>query len=410
MGFFRVFLLAGTVVAASLRPRDWFGPAAISIPPSQNWIGNDGPWSTFTLRVGTPAQKVDVLISTAGFETWAIAPEGCTHNDPPDCPTRRGGLFDNTASSTWQSQSHHPLGLESILGYTSSGEYGFDTVGLGWQEQGDPALSHQVVAGMAANEFYIGSFGISPGPSNLSDPSGQKSSFLVGLKQNGTIPSLSWGYTAGARYQLSKVFGSLTLGGYDISRFTPNNLTFPFGIGNSDDLTVGIQSITMSGSDGHDTSLLPNPILAFIDSTIPHLWLPKDACARFESAFGLTWDDASQLYLVNDKLHVSLLAQNPSVKFKLGLTSKGGQSVDIVLPYAAFDLEVGSPLVKHSTRYFPLKRAANDTQYTLGRTFLQEAYEKTYPMSRLPYRLKDVRSNYKVAPLTFTHWTLCLVT
>ncbi|KAH0558895.1 hypothetical protein GP486_004474 [Trichoglossum hirsutum] len=365
-------LLAETVVAVSLKPRDWFGPTAISIPPSQSWTGNDGPWSSFTLRVGTPAQKVGVLISTAGFETWVVTPEGCTHNDPPDCPTLRGGLYDNSASSTWQPQNFHPLGLESVLGYSSGGEYGFDTVGLGWQESG-PVLTHQVVAGMATSEFYLGTFGISPGPSNLSDPSGQKSSFLVGLKQNGTIPSLSWGYTAGARYRLSKVLGSLTLGGYDLSRFTPNNLTFPFGIGNSDDLTVGIQSITMSSSDEQDTPLLPNPILAFIDSTIPHLWLPKEACAKFESAFGLTWDNASQLYLVDDKLHSSLLAKNPSVTFKLSLASKGGPSIDIVLPYAAFDLEVESPLLKRPTKYFPLKRAENDTQYTLGRTFLQEA-------------------------------------
>src|ERR1019366_4883174 len=33
------------------------------------------------------------------------------------------------------------------------------------------------------------------------------------------------------------------------------------------------------------------------------------------------------------------------------------------------------PLVtKNSSRYFPLKRAANDSQTTLGRAFLQEAY------------------------------------
>jgi hypothetical protein len=65
------------------------------------------------------------------------------------------------------------------------------------------------------------------------------------------------------------------------------------------------------------------------------------------------------------------------VKFQLGVTPKGGPSVDIVLPYAAFDLEASYPLVRHPTRYFPLKRAANDSQYTLGRAFLQEAYVNT---------------------------------
>lgn len=46
----------------------------------------------------------------------------------------------------------------------------------------------------------------------------------------------------------------------------------------------------------------------------------------------------------------------------------------ISLPYSAFDLNISWPHVESSTYYFPLKRAANDTQYTLGRAFLQEAY------------------------------------
>ncbi|KAL9030785.1 MAG: hypothetical protein Q9180_006874, partial [Flavoplaca navasiana] len=46
----------------------------------------------------------------------------------------------------------------------------------------------------------------------------------------------------------------------------------------------------------------------------------------------------------------------------------------IELPYAAFDLIAERPLMKNATRYFPLMRAADESQYTLGRTFLQEAY------------------------------------
>jgi len=49
-------------------------------------------------------------------------------------------------------------------------------------------------------------------------------------------------------------------------------------------------------------------------------------------------------------------------------------NVNITLPYAAFDLTASAPLVNSTTRYYPLKRAANSTQYLLGRTFLQEAF------------------------------------
>jgi len=113
---------------------------------------------------------------------------------------------------------------------------------------------------------------------------------------------------------------------------------------------------------------------AFIDSTVAQLWLPIEICETFEKVFGLTWDEDSELYLVNDTLHTQLQNQNASVTFTLGALSSGGDTIDIVLPYAAFDLQVSYPLQANKTFYFPLKRAANATQYTLGRTFLQEAY------------------------------------
>jgi hypothetical protein len=168
------------------------------------------------------------------------------------------------------------------------------------------------------------------------------------------------------------VFGSLVLGGYDSSRAGNNITTFPLGEDISRDLTVGLQAITTS-LQGTDHTLLPQGIYTFIDSTVPHIWLPLTACQRFEAIFGLTWDPITDLYLVNDTLHLSLLNQNPIFTFILGNTTQGGPSMNIVLPYASFDLFVDYPIVANQTRYFPIMRAANDTQYTLGRAFLQEA-------------------------------------
>lgn len=111
-----------------------------------------------------------------------------------------------------------------------------------------------------------------------------------------------------------------------------------------------------------------------MDSAIPHIWLPVEACQAFEDTFGITWDPSSDLYLVNETRHQALLAQNASLAFRIGANTVTPEVVDIVLPYASFDLQVLDtyPNVTNSTRYFPLRRAANDTQYTLGRTFLQE--------------------------------------
>lgn len=78
--------------------------------------------------------------------------------------------------------------------------------------------------------------------------------------------------------------------------------------------------------------------------------------------------------MVNDTIHAKLQQLNPTVIFRIGNTISGGEVVNIELPYLAFDLQASSPIYPSSKNYFPIRRANNDTQYTLGRTFLQEAY------------------------------------
>jgi hypothetical protein len=194
------------------------------------------------------------------------------------------------------------------------------------------------------------------------------------LKQHNEIPSLSWSYTAGAQYRQKQVLGSLILGGYDSSRFAASDLHFSFGSDQTRDLTFGLQSIFTNATSA-DTSLLTNGINVFIDSSVAQLYLPTPVCEAFESAFGLTYNTAVGLYLVNDTLHEKLLSRNPTVTFTIGNTASGGPTKIITLLYASFDLQARYPLVLgNNSRYFPLQRATNETQYTLGRTFLQEAY------------------------------------
>lgn len=171
---------------------------------------------------------------------------------------------------------------------------------------------------------------------------------------------------------LKKVYGQLILSGYDASRFTTNPVSFTLAGDVTRDIVVAVQSISYSGSS--QLSLLDSPINIFIDSTDPFLWLPPDVCDNFEMAFGLVHDNSTGLYLVNASHRSTLLASNAEVSFQLSDVLDGGDAVTIILPYRAFDLTAEYPIVKNSSYYFPLKRAANESQYTLGRTFLQEAY------------------------------------
>lgn len=161
------FLRLAVIMAKSSGVRTSSIPEPIVIPASQNFEGNDGPWSSFTIRIGSPAQNVNVYMSTASYQTWAVVPEGCTPSDGVDCPKLRGGLFDPRLTTTWIPITKSPngtdtfrLGLEANLGYSGNGRYGYDTVALGWDGSGGPSLEHQVVGGIATKEFYLGSFGL----------------------------------------------------------------------------------------------------------------------------------------------------------------------------------------------------------------------------------------------------------
>ncbi|KAL8916192.1 MAG: hypothetical protein Q9172_006411 [Xanthocarpia lactea] len=351
----------------------------IAVQPSQAWDGNDGPWSSFAIRVGTPPQTLRVLASTTVPETWVVSTGGCVASDPAGCSDSRGVLFSPNASTTWENVGNFALGYEKNLrNYSSNwdnGNYGFDSLALGYSGSGGPNVESTVIAGLNTKDFYLGNIGLSSHPINLTTYDNPTPSLLASFKIREIIPSLSYGYSAGAPYRFKKVLGSLTLGGYDASRRPPNDtITFTFADDISRDLVVGLQSVEYSDTRTTGRRLLPEGILTFIDSTVPHLWLPLDACRAFESAFGLTYDNATDLYLVNSTLHDALTKQNASISFTLGNGVQGGETVNITFPYASFDLQVSSPIVPVPTRYFPLRRADNDTQYTLGRAFLQESY------------------------------------
>ncbi|KAL8785865.1 MAG: hypothetical protein Q9195_008460 [Heterodermia aff. obscurata] len=350
-------------------------PAPYSWPPSQSWDGDDGAWSSFYVRVGTPEQPVRVLPSTAGQATWVVMDGGCPSSSPASCSDDRGRLVNLNESSSRDELGVYTLELELNLGHNDTGEFGLDTLGLGTTApSGGPSLDSQLVIGIETNNYRLGTFGLNHQPTNVSSFAQSYTSFLTSLKLQNLIPSLSWAYTAGAKYRSKGVFGSLTLGGYDASRFTPNDVSFTLASDAQRDLVVGLQSIIADYGNGTWASLLPIPILTFIDSTLPYIYLPAAACQAFESQFGLVWNSTYNLYFLDETLHQKLIDLNLNFTFTIGNEVTGHPIVDIVLPYASFDQLMGPPILANNTPYFPIRRAVNDTQYTLGRTFLQEAY------------------------------------
>lgn len=153
-------------------------------------------------------------------------------------------------------------------------------------------------------------------------------------------------------------------------------MSFPFGSDSERPLVVGLQSAIGTDTLNGTVSLsgVGSGVLAVIDSTVPDMWLPESWCDLFEDAFGLRYVEETGRYLVDDEQHTELQRLQPTLTFALGASTTGGTITRFDLPYAAFDLEGQYPIFPNATRYFPIRRAANDSQYTIGRVFLQETY------------------------------------
>ena len=193
---------------------------------------------------------------------------------------------------------------------------------------------------------------------------------------------------------LKTVPSSLTIGGYDANRFDPHNISFNLDPNQNPvvslvDIIVTTAALPTSnistGWSSNSLTLSETGDAEFytIDSSTPYLWLPKTICARFEEALGLNYDEALQLYTFDTGSPQHEILKNWNMTFNFVIADLPGSSrtVSISLPYAAFDLQLSYPFPglnatasSSAINYFPLRKAANSTQNTIGRAFLQESY------------------------------------
>ncbi|KAF2831406.1 acid protease [Ophiobolus disseminans] len=353
-------------------------PEPLVIPNSGRWIGNDGTWSTFYVHVGTPPQTFHVLPNIVGQTLYVPLDRDCERMNLSDCGGQRGVEifqarkslgYQKNASTTWNEVGTYRMGLGANLGLTGNAYYGYDSFGFGPMPSSENIeLEKLPVAAYVTPDLWIGQLGLSSSPIIMGEKD-KPESLLARLKQEGRIPSLSFGYQAGSPYRFTKVIGSLVFGGYDRSRQS-KTLTIPSTL----DTIVGVQGITSKFTNGTTTNLLDSGIIATIDTNTQDVWLPASVCDRFASAFGLRYFPDADRYIVSDTTRAALQASSPTLTFTIGTSASGGNTITIDIPYAAFDLQAKYPIFGTPTYYFPLKRAANETQFTLGRAFLQEVY------------------------------------
>jgi hypothetical protein len=204
-------------------------PSAFSVQPSLKFDAQDGNWSTFAISVGSSdsggPQTFRVVVSTLSLELWLFTPNSCVQTDsnaptpPSDCAYRRGIGYYNGGQSTGYAGNRSTtrtggsriepidLGNENLDPKTT---YGEAASGVIWEDNfsmsssTSPTTTRNASIPIVAIDdpeslYRLCSIGVGVGVRQVENVNWN--STVSTMAAAGTIPSRSWGYTAGAYYR-----------------------------------------------------------------------------------------------------------------------------------------------------------------------------------------------------------------
>jgi hypothetical protein len=172
------------------------------------------PRSSFILRLGSgdSGQIIRVLPSTSTEVIWTVSTQDSCPDGWPggrnDCIDRRGGVYDRNKSATYQYVNSY--GLEKVAALKNYGlEYegvrsSFENITLDYPQSSGAPMGKNIIWEFTSWNYTLqGLVGLHQAPINLTDLGGfsySNPSFIQTLKDSNKIPSVSYGYTAGAIY------------------------------------------------------------------------------------------------------------------------------------------------------------------------------------------------------------------
>lgn len=165
-------------------------------------LGNDGKWSTITLRIGNQPQVVYLQASTGSSITTVVGPGWCDNTSTDYACDLRGRVFNPAQSTTWQSIGSYATQPQpylydesSSLGFlkTNSKDYGWanfgrDTIKIANDQGPDFRIDHQTIGVINDTTTLLGTLGLSVKSRSFANEE-RYPSFLSSLHDNGTIPT-----------------------------------------------------------------------------------------------------------------------------------------------------------------------------------------------------------------------------
>jgi hypothetical protein len=168
-------------------------PSPISLTASETWGGSDGNWSAFTISVGTPPQSLVVVPATSETGFRVPLSTTCSANSS-QCSS-----FQPDLSATWVA-SNATAGFDVL--FDGSRSLGNQSIGNVSESTTDNAADRVGYIGLGAVPSILLGTGlwsyvnVAGAKANVQD-----ASFIQSLYTQKSIPSLSYGYTAGAWYR-----------------------------------------------------------------------------------------------------------------------------------------------------------------------------------------------------------------
>ena len=337
-----------------------------------------------------------------------INPEGCPPNPllGNNCASDRGNTYDRLQSQSWaavdgskweysESSLSQPTVGRQQKAWRNSSEPTYkpliDNVGpdvYGVDVIKSPArtrpwtIKDQGIVGVSNMDPFVGTFGLN---TNFNGTAKNPTSFFDNARDVSNTKSVAWSYTAGsvarksssstahdppiAKYDVENAPASLILGGYDASRFDPSTTVSSSMHSDNRTFTIWLGDIAINDAGKDPQASYQPKLIVDLDFTTPYLSLPNEVCRNMEKSLGLTWDNESRLYFVNDTIHNGLVSRNANISFWIyGDIGKH----QFVLSYKSLVLTAKPPLVNQTRKYFAVQRSRGS--YFLGRAFLQETY------------------------------------
>lgn len=326
------------------------------------------------LTIGTPPQSFSLQLDTGSSDLWVNTAESalCSGSNS-SC---FGGLFDSTASSTYNVEYAGAFDISYLDGTGASGDYSTDTVIIG-----NITLTNQTfgVANVSRNVFS-GLMGVS-WPYNEAICNSYINDTLACPVYPTVVDSMvSQGYINTPAYSLwlndlNASSGSILFGGIDTSKYTGNlvaleiipnpqlsNATTPVYT----DMNVVWSNMTVTGVDNFWTE--NDTAIVVLDSGTTLTYIPPAAFQAIDAGlFNSSYDNTTGSYYTD----CSLASKDITFTFIFG--GPNGPSIAVDINEYVFP-QVDQAILSDGTPACELGIQPSSGQLLLGDTFLRSAY------------------------------------